>query len=302
MIQSIIDDVRRQFSFGNVVTRLVIINIAVFVAVNLLRLTFYLFNAGVIPPFYHDFLHFFSVSSSLMHNLTHPWVFVTSIFLHEDFWHLLWNMLFLYWFGRIVGDMIGDRKVFPIYLLGGIVGCVAFWGSAQLIGDDVTGYALGASGGVMAIVVAAGMIAPDYIMSLLFIGEVRLKFIVAALVLLDLFALGGPNTGGHFAHLGGVFMGWLFVFQLQNGRDLSIGINSTLDRIKSYFDSEKAPVVKAKEARMVVKRNYKKTASEVFSDDEIQERVDIILEKIKKKGYEHLTQEEKEFLNKASSR
>ncbi len=113
-------------------------------------------------------------------------------------------------------------------------------------------------------------------------------------MLLDLFALGGSNTGGHFAHLGGIFMGWLFVYQLQNGRDLSIGINSTLDKIKSYFEREQAPVAKAREARMVVKRNYKKTATEVFSEDEIQERVDNILEKIKQKGYEQLTQEEKE--------
>ncbi|NND31381.1 MAG: rhomboid family intramembrane serine protease [Saprospiraceae bacterium] len=305
MLQSILADIRREFSFGNVVTRLVIINVCVFIAVNLLRLGFYLGNAGIIPPLYRDILNFFSVSSELMHNLTHPWVFVTSIFLHEGFWHLLWNMLFLYWFGRIVGDLLGDRKVFPIYLLGGMVGCFVFWASAQLLpylGGSV-GYAMGASAGVMAIVVTAGMIAPDYIIRLLFIGEVKLKYVVAALVLLDLFAVAGnSNTGGHFAHIGGVIMGWLFVAQLQAGNDWSEGVNSILDRLERFFTAEKVTVKSTKEAKLVVKHTYRKKDPEQFSDDEIQERVDQILEKIKQKGYNSLSVEEKEFLNNASSR
>ena len=305
MLQSILADIRREFSFGNVVTRLVIINVAVFIAVNLLRLAFYLGNAGVVPPIYRDIINFFSVSSDLMHNLTHPWVFVTSIFLHEGFWHLLWNMLFLYWFGRIVGDLIGDRKVFPIYLLGGMVGCFVFWASAQLfpyLGGGI-GYALGASAGVMAIVVTAGMIAPDYIIRLLFIGDVKLKYVVAALVLLDLFAVAGnSNTGGHFAHLGGVIMGWLFVAQLQAGNDWSEGVNNLLTRLERFFTAEKASVKSAKEAKIVIRHTYKKKDPVSFSDDEIQERVDRILEKIKQKGYNSLSREEKEFLNNASSR
>jgi membrane associated rhomboid family serine protease len=305
MLQSIIADIRREFSFGNIVTRLVIINVVVFIGVNILRLAFYLGNSGVIPPLYRDVLNFFSVSSDLMHNLTHPWVFVTSIFLHEGFWHLLWNMLFLYWFGRIVGDLIGDRKVFPIYLLGGMVGCFIFWASAQLLpylGGGI-GYAIGASAGVMAIVVTAGMIAPDYTMRLLFIGDVKLKYIVAALVLLDLFAVAGSsNTGGHFAHLGGVLMGWLFVAQLRAGNDWSEGVNNIVDRMERFFTAEKQPVRTAKEAKIVVKRTYKKTAPEHFSEDEFQERVDAILEKIKKEGYNSLSKEERDFLHNASSR
>lgn len=304
MLQSIIADIRREFSFGNVVTRLVIINVAVFIVINLIRLIFYLGNAGVVPPLYHDIVHFFSVSSDIKHNLTHPWVFVTSIFLHESFWHLLWNMLFLYWFGRIVGDLLGDRKIFPIYLLGGMVGCFAFWISAQILPymQGHTGYALGASAGVMAIVVTSGMIAPDYIMRLILLGDIRLKYIVLALVLLDLFALAGnSNTGGHFAHLGGVAMGWLFVSQLRSGNDWSEGVNNLMDKIVNFFKGEKVPVSRTKKAR-IVKKTFKKSEPRQYSEDEIQERIDVILEKIKKTGYESLTLEEKEFLNNASSR
>lgn len=304
MLESILADIRREFSFGNVVTRLVIINVAVFIAINLIRLIFYLGNAGEIPSLYHDIVHFFSVSSDIKHNLTHPWVFVTSIFLHESFWHLLWNMLFLYWFGRIVGDLLGDRKVFPIYLLGGMVGCIVFWMSAQLLPymQGYTGYALGASAGVMAIVVTSGMIAPDYSMRLILLGDIRLKYIVFALVLLDLFALAGnSNTGGHFAHLGGVAMGWLFVSQLRAGNDWSEGVNNLLDKVVNFFKGERIPVARSKEAK-IVKKTFSKSEPKQYSEDEIQERIDIILEKIKKTGYDSLSSEEKEFLNNASSR
>lgn len=121
----------------------------------------------------------------------------TSMFLHEGFWHLLWNMLFLYWFGRIVGDFIGDQRILPLYLLGGLTGAVVFFISANLLPYGMGGrFALGASAGVMAIVVAAGTISPDYIMRLLLLGDVKLKYIVAVLVFLDLILIpNGGNTG-----------------------------------------------------------------------------------------------------------
>ena len=303
MLQSILSDIRREFTSGNVVTRLIIVNVIVYIAVNILRLGFYLANQGVVPPLYHDVVHFFSVSSDISHNLTHPWVFITSIFLHTDFWHILWNMLFLYWFGRIVGDLLGDRKVLPIYLLGGIIGCLVFWLSAQVLPylGGHTGYALGASAGVMAIVATSGMIAPDYIIRLLFIGDVRLKYIVAVLILLDLFAVAGNvNTGGHFAHLGGVATGWLFVSQLRSGSDWSEGINNLLDRIVDFFRADPVPVKKSKKTHIAVKKHYRKSSKEHFSKDEIQDRIDIILEKINQVGYDSLTREEKDFLDNAS--
>lgn len=303
MLQSILADVRKEFAMGNVVNRLIIINVAVFIIVNLVKLSLNLANQGELPPFYRTFVEFFSISSSILHNVTHPWVFITSIFLHERFWHILWNMLFLYWFGRIVGDMIGDRKIFPLYLLGGLVGCFVFWMSAQFMpfGAGGTVYALGASAGVMSIVVASGMIAPDYNMRLLLIGDVRLKYIVFFLVLLDVFALGGDvNTGGHFAHLGGAFMGWFFVQQLRVGNDWSDGVNNIMSKIIQFFSEGRPQNRTTKERTLVVKKNYHKN-TETLSKDEIQDRVDIILDKIKASGYDSLSREEKEFLNNASS-
>ena len=304
MLQSILNDIKREFSTGNLISRLVIINVAVFIAINTVKLLLTLSNAGDLPPLYTKILHFFCISSDIVHNITHPWVFITSIFLHEGFWHLLWNMLFLYWFGRIVADLIGEQKILPLYLLGGFVGCLVFWASAQIMpyGGVRPIYALGASAGVMSIVVAAGMIAPDYIMRLILIGDVKLKYIVAVLVLLDLFGIGGQyNTGGHFAHLGGVFMGWFFIYQLREGNDWSEGINSFLHKISMFFKEDKQRPAKKRDTKLVVKRQYKKKSNEL-SEQEIQNRIDLILDKIKEGGYQNLTQEEKDFLHNASSR
>ncbi|MDH3246631.1 MAG: rhomboid family intramembrane serine protease [Saprospiraceae bacterium] len=302
MFQSILADIRKEFSTGNMISRLIIINVGVFILINMVRLILHFSNGGVTPGVYYDIVHFFSISSSIFHNLTHPWVFITSIFLHEGFWHILWNMLFLYWFGRIVADLIGESKIFPIYLLGGVIGCLVFWMSAQLLpyGGTRPIYALGASAGVMAIVMTSGMIAPDYVLRLFLLGDVKLKYVVAVLILLDLFGLAGNyNTGGHFAHLGGVFMGWFYVQQLRTGNDWGEGVNGILRKVEQFFTQDPPRKSKAKQTKLVVKHRYRKSKREEDLPD-TQERIDFILDKIKAQGYNSLTQEEKDFLREAS--
>jgi membrane associated rhomboid family serine protease len=283
------------------VTRLILINLAVFVFVHLVKITLYIANGATPSGAFQEFLHFFSMSSNWKFVVTHPWTLVTSMFLHEGVWHILWNMVFLYWFGRIVGDFLGNRRVFPIYFWGGIAGVLFFFLSANLLpySGGVERFALGASGGVMAIVVAAGVIAPDYIMRLLFLGDIKLKYIVFALVFLDLIGIGNDlNTGGHFAHLGGALMGWLVVAQLKNGTDWCQPINSLLARISSLFER------KAKRPKVIYANKNKsknERAASRFTDHlDRQEKVDTILDKIKKSGYSSLSKEEKAFLFEAS--
>ncbi|MEM9992180.1 MAG: rhomboid family intramembrane serine protease, partial [Bacteroidota bacterium] len=253
MFDSIWEDIKREFSYGNMVTRLVIINVVVFVSINLVRLLLFLASGGSVPEFYQDILHFFCMSSDWFHVLTHPWGIFTSMFLHEGLWHILWNMLFLYWFGRIVGDFIGNQRILPLYLLGGLVGSVFYFLSALFL--PIGPFALGASGAVMAIVVAAGTIAPDYMMRLIFLGDVKLKYIVAVLVFLDLIGIANnTNTGGHFAHLGGAAFGAFFVTQLRRGNDLSLPVNNMIDSIKNFFKSEgRAKASKRSKPRMAYK-------------------------------------------------
>lgn len=119
MFTSIWEDIKREYNYGNMVTRIIIINSAVFVLVNLIWVILRLTHAYKTPPVYKSIIHFFSLSSDWLHNVTHPWVWITSMFLHEGFMHILFNMLFMYWFGRIVGDFIGNHRILPLYLLGG---------------------------------------------------------------------------------------------------------------------------------------------------------------------------------------
>lgn len=311
MLRSIWEDVKREFGYGNMVTRIIIINVAVFVLVNVLKIVLYLFNSGEVPSFFRDFIYFFSMSSDWKHILTHPWVIITSMFLHEGFWHILWNMLFMYWFGRIVGDFIGNQRVLPIYLLGGITGGILYFISANVgpLSGDGASYALGASAGVMAIVAASGAIAPDYVMRLLFLGDVKLKYIVLALIFLDFIGIANNmNTGGRVAHIGGALFGWLFVRQLREGNDFSQPVNNILDRISGFFGSLRDKGKPRKGPRVVyrstskARHSRKGHASTDQEDLSHQERLDSILDKIKDTGYDSLSKEEKEFLFNASKK
>lgn len=311
MLQSIWEDVKREFNYGNMVTRIVIVNVAFYLFINIVWIVLRLSHAWETPDLYYSIRNFFMLSSDWWHNLTHPWVIITSMFFHESFWHILWNMLFLYWFGRIVGDFIGNQRVLPLYLLGGIVGGLAYFLSVNLLpyGGDGIHFALGASGAVMGIVVAAGAISPDYIIRLLFLGEVKLKYIVAALLFIDLIGMAGNiNTGGHFAHLGGAFFGWLFIWQLRQGKDWSLPVNSLLDRIAEFFSNLSGAPPPKKGPRVVYRSKSrartarKGSASSSFDDLSHQEQLDAILDKIKQSGYESLSEEEKEFLFNASKK
>jgi len=312
MLKSIWDDVKREYNYGNMVTRLLILNVAIFVLINLTGIILWASNGGDRPPVFREIVHFFSMSSDPWFLLTHPWVIITSMFLHEGIWHILINMLYLFWFGRIVGDFIGNHRILPLYIMGGLVGNLFFFLSAKLLayGGGGTVYALGASGAVMAIVVASGVLAPDYRMRLILLGEVKLKYIVAVLVFLDLLGMAGNiNTGGHFAHLGGAVFGAMFISLLRNGRDLSAPFNALIQWIsnrgskRNYNAKNKKPKVPF----MVYKnenaqRKTQVNAERAPSDTEFQQKLDSILEKIKASGYESLNAEEKEFLFQASKR
>ncbi|MFK7933518.1 MAG: rhomboid family intramembrane serine protease [Saprospiraceae bacterium] len=327
MVTSIWEDLKRNFSYGNMVTQLVIINVAVYAVVNLLWVILRISSGWETPELYREILNFFMISSDWLHNLTHPWTVFTYMFLHEGFWHILWNMLFLYWFGRIVGDFIGDRRILPLYLLGGLFGAAVYFVSINIFPYAQGGehYALGASAAVMAIVVAAGTIAPEYIIRLLFLGDVKLKYIVLVLVAIDVVGVAGDiNTGGHFAHLGGAFFGWFFVAQLREGNDWSIPVNRLIDRVTTFFRSlgeSDQSNTRQRKSRPGPRMAYKNTSEKqqkrrsdgrsrtpkgnAASDQEDlshQEKLDAILDKIKRSGYDSLSGEEKQFLFNASNK
>ena len=285
MFQSIIEDVKQSFRSGNMITRLIIINIIVYMVMAILN-AFTPADSG----FFSGLIQYLAIPGPFPEFLWKFWTWITHMFLHSGLWHMAINMLYLYWFGRITGDLIGDRHVLPGYILGGLAGAVAYILSYQLLGSGVIGgYALGASAAVMSLVIMAGIIAPDYNIRLLFLGNVKLKFIVLAIIFFDLISIGRmSNTGGHIAHLGGMLMGAYYIYSLRSGRDLStifsgvkITTNSRPRHMKVHRSSDE-------------KKKPRRTSSE-------QEEIDKILEKIKRSGYESLTDEEKDILFKASN-
>ena len=317
MFQSIWDDVKREFQYGNMVTRIIVVNIAIWIVINIAKLILRIPTEDA--TIYDDFLRFFSMSPDWKFILMHPWVPFTSIFLHEGFGHILWNMLAFYWFGRIVGDLLGNHRILPLYILGGLVGGVFYFIAAQFhwLGLGLPSeMVLGASAAVMAMVACAATIAPDYIFNLLLIGPVKLKYIAFILFFLDLISIADrSNTGGHLAHLGGAAFGLFFATQLRDGRDLGKPINQFFDFIlglfsrskpkfthqrgggqKAYSDTQKKQSTQGTQTT----DSNKKASNTNVSDD--QTRLDAILDKIKQKGYDSLTKEEKEFLFKASQK
>ena len=316
MLQSIWQDLQQQFRSGNRVTQLIIVNIVVFVVIELVAL----FSRGLDGGAFGESLaNFFAFSSDWRHNLTHPWTVITYAFLHAGLGHIFWNLLLFYWFGRIVGDMIGDKYVLPLYFLGAVAGGLLFWGTSALGLYQSGTFIVGASASVMAFIVAAAFYAPDYVIRLILIGEVRLKYIALAILLIDIFAFGrDANTGGHVAHLGGMIMGYVFVTALGSGHDLAAPINGAIDRVRGLFTGaarrgagparrrgsrpapQPRPTLAYREGRPANSQQGSRPTPPPA--DESQERLDGILEKIKARGMDSLSAEERAFLSSVSRR
>ncbi len=298
---SIWQDIKLHFKHGGMVNRLIMVNLAVFLAVNMLYVVGFLFQA---PDLVEQVLAFLKVPSSLKSLAFKPWTVMTYMFLHQGFLHILFNMLWLYWFGRILREYLGDRKILPLYFYGGLAGAAAyilFYNIFPAFASSVQhSTMLGASAGVMAVVVGTATLLPNNIIRLVFIGDVQLKWIAAFSVILDAVMIGGyGNSGGHIAHLGGAFLGFLFIKNLQNGKDWSLGFNKLVDRFTGTYERKQRPgpkIVYKNEGKM---RSSRRKKEPVYTEDK-QERLDSILDKISDSGYESLSQEEKEFLFKAS--
>jgi len=220
--------------------------------------------------------------------LRHFWTPITYMFLHDGFFHILFNMLWLYWMGQIFEEYLGNKRTIGVFLLGGLTGgffFVLFYNISPLFtqypGLVEASSTVGASAAVMAIVIATATLVPDYTIYLMFIGPVRLKWIALFIVILDFLGISGLNAGGELSHLGGALFGFVYVKQLQRGHDW-VG----------FFTNLFKPRTKLK----VASKNNSKTAGSIPR----QEEIDRILDKISQSGYDSLNKQEKEILFRAS--
>lgn len=295
---SFISDLKNGFKRGNISLQLIYINVGVFVITTLVSVFLLLFRWDAT-----SWLHYLELPAWLKLLVSQPWSLFTYMFLHAGVLHLLFNMLWLYWFGQLFLSFFSARHLRGLYVLGGIFG-----GLLYLIAYNVFpyftpyiygSYLLGASASVLAIVVATAVREPEYRVNFMIIGAVRLKYVALFMVITDLLFITSGNGGGHIAHLGGALAGWCFAASLQKGKDLTRWINQAFDWISGGFKfntGPKKPKMKATQGGRKADYDYNARKKEQ------SEEIDRILDKLKKSGYSSLTTEEKKRLFDASKK
>ncbi len=276
----------KTFRSSSKIYLLIAINVVVFLVINVPAVFEQLFaQSDIIKTYAFEYL---ALPAYLPKLLTRFWTPITYMFMHNGIFHILFNMLWLYWMGQIFEDFLGDRRILGLYLLGGLAGAVLYIISFNIIpayahSDAlILSSAVGASASVMAVIVAAATIAPNYTISLMFIGPVKLKWLVLFYIVIDFLGIVGPNAGGEIAHLGGALIGFAYVKQLQRGNDW-------VGSIASVFK-------KRSKLKVVSANKGKKTSGKPRQDE-----IDRILDKINTSGYDNLSQQEKDVLFRASN-
>lgn len=295
-----ITDLKETFKRGNIYIQLIYINVGVFIVTSLLTVFLMLFNRSSEP-----ILRFLELPASITSFLEQPWSLFTYMFMHAGVMHILFNMLWLYWFGSLFLYFFSAKHLRGLYVLGGICGGLLYLLAYNVFpyfrGVINYSYLLGASASVLAIVVATAYREPNYQVRLLFLGAIRLKYIALFMILTDLLFMTSNNAGGHIAHLGGALAGLWFAASLSKGKDITAWINRILDWISGLFSGKSWTRKKKPTMKVHYNRNPKDFDYNARKKTESEE-VDRILDKLKKSGYDSLTTEEKKSLFDASKR
>ena len=283
------EEIRASFREGDALNRLILINLGVFVIYILLRIIGFLFRIPL-PEF---FIEWTALPSNLSTLITRPWTVITYMFLHEGFLHILFNMLILFFTGKIFMEYLGGRRLLSIYLLGGLAGGLlyvlfynvfpAFEEALQISNNR------GASAGVMAVLIGAATYAPRFPVRLFFVLNVEFRWVALLVLLMDLIYLGdGNNAGGHIAHLGGAALGFIAVSQIKKGNDITAGFSRFMDNLVNWF-----------KPKPKIRKVYTNTRSKNFERQaHDQQRMNDILDKINRSGYDSLSKDEKDYLFK----
>ena len=290
---NILDDLKLQYKMGGVVIRLIFLNILCFAVPGIIFSLLRLFNIDI------DYMHYVSLSTNWIDLLVKPWSILSYSFFHSGFLHILFNMLMLNFFGNLFLTYFTQKQLLGLYILAAI-----FSGFTYMVGysflpalDGVNASMVGASGAIMAVLLATVTYQPYMEVRLFLFGNVKLWQIALVLVIIDLIQLPMDNTGGHIAHLAGALFGFIFIRLLQSGTDLSKIVSSVIDFLVNLFQPKKSKPFKR--VHVNVKKPVAPRESKIVTKDKLQQQIDDILDKISQSGYDSLTAEEKEFLFKA---
>jgi len=282
----ILDEIKSIFRQRNNLSILIFINLAVFVGLLTVNLVFFLANRTFEP------LGWLGVSSNFSVLVYRPWTVITYMFVHLDFIHILFNLLVLYWFGKMFIEYLSQRQLLGVYILGGIAGALFY----LLVFNIVPAFAnikdlsvaIGASASIMAIVFAIAFLVPNMPVRLAFIGQIKLKYLALIMVGIDLLSIPYGNAGGHLAHLGGAILGIIFSVCYSKGTDITIFLSRFFTFIGNLFKPQVSSERKSRRPESDAQYNRRKAKE--------QRELDKILDKVKESGYSSLTKEEKEKL------
>lgn len=293
-MDGIITNLKRSFQTGNILKKLIFINIAVFVLIRLLGILLLLFNLQDFP-----ILLYLQLPASPIALLSRPWTLFTYMFTHFELLHILFNMLWLYWFGELFLQVFNERQLGGLYVLGGLAGALLFVVSYNLFPyfQEVASFSflIGASASVMAIVFAISFYRKEIEINLLFIGRIKLIYLALFTFVIDLLAMTSDNAGGHIAHIGGALFGIWFASRYAQGKDLTAPINRLIDILVNL--GKRKP-------KMSVTYGGRSNKDWEYNARKQQQaaNIDAILDKLKRSGYGSLSADEKKQLFDASKK
>jgi membrane associated rhomboid family serine protease len=289
---------------GNALITLIAVNLIVFSMLALIKVV-YIFSAGSgnegMQAFDNNILKWVTMPADLTSLVHRPWTILTHMFVHDSVWRIIANMLWLWAFGYILQDLAGNRKIVPIFLYGALAGAIAYVAAYNLIPGlhrhIETAYTLDASAGIMAIAIATTLMAPNYRIFPMINGGIPLWVVTMIYVIIDLATLSYSDFGGHISHISSAGMGYLFVLMLNKGYDWSNWMNNVFDWTNNLFN----PDVPKKGKSIKTDLFYKSTVAPYKKTSALnQQKIDELLDKINQKGYNSLTQDEKDLLKRAS--
>ena len=299
---SLTQDIRDAFNRrDNALNQLIILNALVFAVLIILHAIFFITQSQG----YVLVMRQLALPSDGYSLLRHPWTLISYAFVHEGFLHILFNMLNLYWFGQLIREYLGDRRLVGLYILGALMGAAFFllaYNFVPALQPFVGQPVIGASASVTAIIVAAATLLPDYTFMLFIVGAVKIKWIAVAVVLISIAGINGGNPGGEITHLGGALLGFLFVKQLKAGRgDMSAPVTAVLEWFGRVFSQKPSSMrVTHRQPAAATTRATGSSAKATGPSATGQDEIDLILDKISHSGYESLSKDEKQKLFRAS--
>ncbi|MCF8347884.1 MAG: rhomboid family intramembrane serine protease [Bacteroidales bacterium] len=296
------DFFRQVFFSRNVLSRLMLINTVIFLIINIIGLFLWLFG------FQSDnqtglslVAYYLAVPSNLETLGQMPWTILTYMVTQEGFFHLIFNLILLYFGGTLFLEYLNERKLLSTYIIGGIVGAIFFIGAFNIFpifqGVANNAMAVGASASVLAIFIAIATYVPDYTIHLFIFGRVKMKYLALAFIVIDLLSIRSGNPGGHIAHLGGALWGFLYAYQLKKG----VNLYWFIDYFRNIAPTGNPTFMKSSTQS---RKTKKPLSDEEYNSRRVatQEQIDKILDKIGRSGYSSLTNEEKELLFKTSNK